>query len=182
VNAGQDTNTGQHHTGHELGRGHRTVEHPLATGPIWQRPADVPGLWVALWVALWVTVLLELGLALFTVLGGHPGLLSGAPGCGSGVRLVADTVVAQGQPGGGGGDPTQQFLGIVDRARQWLMWVLTAVVGLIIVFAGLRYAFAGGRVEEIEAAKRTLKAAVTGYLLAVLADSVVAVLRMIAGS
>jgi hypothetical protein len=60
--------------------------------------------------------------------------------------------------------------------------VLTAVVGLIIVVAGLRYAFAGGRVEEIEAAKRTVKAAVSGYLLAVLADSVVSILRTIAGS
>jgi hypothetical protein len=195
VNAGQDTHTRQHHTGRDLGRGHRAAEQSLTTGHIRQQATDVPRLpagspqltWsalrLALRVVLWVTVLLELGLALFTVLGGHPGLLTGAPGCGSGLRLVADTVLAQGQTSqGGGGDPTQQFLGIVDRARQWLMWVLTAVVGLIIVFAGLRYAFAGGRIEEIEAAKRTLKTAVTGYLLAVLADSVVAVLRMIAGS
>jgi hypothetical protein len=132
------------------------------------------------WAVLSAVVMLGLGLALYLALGGHGGPGCGGCGCGSGgVRLVADTVVAQGQ---GGGDPTQQFLGIIDRARQWLMWVLTAVVGLIIVFAGLRYAFAGGRIEEIEAAKRTLKAAVTGYLLAVLADSVVAVLRMIAGS
>jgi hypothetical protein len=143
------------------------------------------------WVALWAVVLVELALALLGLLGGHPGPSGGGRECRSAaVRLVADTsvsqtqtqVLAQGQTGQGSGDPTGQFLGIVDRARQWLMWVLTAVVGLIIVFAGLRYAFAGGRVEEIEAAKRTLKAAVTGYLLAVLADSVVAVLRMIAGS
>jgi len=136
-----------------------------------------------MWALLSALVLVELGLALLVALGRYPGPTCGGPGCGSGgVRLVADTVAAQGQTGQGGGDPTQQFLGIIDRARQWLMWVLTAVVGLIIVFAGLRYAFAGGRIEEIEAAKRTLKAAVTGYLLAVLADSVVAVLRMIAGS
>jgi hypothetical protein len=146
-----------------------------------------------LWAALWATVLVELALALLVVLGGHPSATCGGRECrAAAVRLVADTavtqaqapvqVLTQGQSGQGSDDPTGQFLGIVDRARQWLMWVLTAVVGLIIVFAGLRYAFAGGRVEEIEAAKRTLKAAVTGYLLAVLADSVVAVLRMIAGS
>jgi hypothetical protein len=182
VNARQDTSTRHDPASRGLGRGHHVADHgrigwrELARGRV--------SLWGSrlTWAALWVTVLLALGLSLFTELGGHPGLLWGARGCGSGVRLVADTVVAQGQPGGGGSDPTQQFMGIVDRARQWLMWVLTAVVGLIIVFAGLRYAFAGGRIEEIEAAKRTLKAAVTGYLLAVLADSLVAVLRMVAGS
>jgi hypothetical protein len=130
-----------------------------------------------------LVVLLELAAAVLVARCGHPVVPACGLGCGpGGVRLVADTTtVAQGQ-GQGGGDPTQQFLGIIDRARQWLMWVLTAVVGLIIVFAGLRYAFAGGRIEEIEAAKRTLKAAVTGYLLAVLADSLVSILRMIAGS
>ena len=132
--------------------------------------------------------LLEVGLAAVGVWGAHPSLaVLGAGGacprgCG-GIRLAADTVLAQGgQNGQGGGDPTQQIMGIVDRARTWLMWTLTAVVGLIIVFAGLRYAFAGGRVEEIETAKRTLKAAVTGYLLAVLADALVALLRNVAGA
>ena len=136
-------------------------------------------------------VLFEVGLGAVGVWGAHPALAAlgaggGCPrGCGP-IRLVADTVLAQGQNGpgsvGGGGDPSQQIMGIVDRARTWLMWTLTAVVALIIVFAGLRYAFAGGRVEEIEAAKRTLKAAVTGYLLAVLADALVALLRNVAGA
>ena len=137
------------------------------------------------WWAPWALVGLALGCAVLALLCGY--LAPPRWVCGSGgVRLVADTVLAQGQPGpggaGGGGDPTQQVMGIVDRARQWLMWVLTAVVGLIIVFAGLRYAFAGGRIEEIEAAKRTLKSAVTGYLLAVLADSLISILRTVAGS
>jgi hypothetical protein len=134
-----------------------------------------------------VLALIEVGLAVVGVLGAHPSLTAlsadaAGPRGSGGIRLAADTVLAQGQNPQGGGDPTQQIMGIVDRARTWLMWTLTAVVGLIIVFAGLRYAFAGGRVEEIEAAKRTLKAAVTGYLLAVLADALVALLRNVAGA
>ena len=177
----------------------RGVEHRLGrerprVGAL--RPRCAPRRWAARVARCWprmlvALVLLGVGLAAVGVWGAHPALSAvsalGAGGAGTrgggGIRLAADTVLAQGgQNGQGGGDPTQQIMGIVDRARTWLMWTLTAVVALIIVFAGLRYAFAGGRVEEIEAAKRTLKSAVTGYLLAVLADALVALLRNVAGA
>ena len=96
-------------------------------------------------------------------------------------QVLAEDALTADQPGQGEGDPSQQILGIVARAQKWLMWLLSGVVGLIFVIAGVRYAFAGGRVEEIEAAKRSVKSAATGYLLVVLADAFVSLLRFVAG-
>jgi hypothetical protein len=135
------------------------------------------------------------------------GVAGGRPHSGYGVRWIADTTLTNSvqtrdaltqdvlsrpvlaedaltadQPERGEGDPSQQILGIVARAQKWLMWLLSGVVGLIFVIAGVRYAFAGGRVEEIEAAKRTVKSAATGYVLVVLADAFVSLLRFVAGS
>lgn len=70
---------------------------------------------------------------------------------------------------------------VVDNARNWVMGILAAVATLFFVIGGARYVLAGGDPGEVERAKLTLKSAMAGYALALLAPIVLSVLRSIVG-
>ncbi|MCX4458231.1 pilin [Streptomyces sp. NBC_01340] len=71
---------------------------------------------------------------------------------------------------------------VVTNLRNWIVGLLAALATLFLTFGGLRYLMAGGDPGEVEAAKRSLKAAAIGYGLAVLAPVIVTVLQGIVGA
>jgi hypothetical protein len=70
---------------------------------------------------------------------------------------------------------------VIDNARLWVMGLLSAVATLFLVVGGARYVMAGGDPSQVERAKQTIKAALAGYALAVLAPVVLSILRGIVG-
>lgn len=70
---------------------------------------------------------------------------------------------------------------VIDNARLWVMGLLSAVATLFLVIGGARYVMAGGDPSQVERAKQTIKAALAGYALAVLAPVVLSILRGIVG-
>jgi hypothetical protein len=78
--------------------------------------------------------------------------------------------------------PSPPGLGqVVDNARLWVMGLLAAVATLFFVIGGARYVLAGGDPSQVERAKQTLKSALAGYALAVLAPVALSILRGIVG-
>lgn len=70
---------------------------------------------------------------------------------------------------------------VVENARLWIMGLLLAVATLFFVVGGIRYVMAGGDPGEVERAKLTLKSALAGYALALLAPAVLTALRGVVG-
>jgi hypothetical protein len=71
---------------------------------------------------------------------------------------------------------------VIDNLRNWIVGLLAGLATLFLTIGGLRYLMAGGDPGEVEAAKRALKAAATGYALALLAPVIVSVLKNIVGT
>lgn len=71
---------------------------------------------------------------------------------------------------------------VVDNARLWVMGMLAGLATLYFVIGAARYVMAGGDPGQVERAKQTLKSAMAGYALALLAPVVLAVLRGIVGA
>ncbi|MGW3956990.1 pilin [Streptomyces sp. NPDC004752] len=71
---------------------------------------------------------------------------------------------------------------VITNLRNWIVGLLAGLATLFLTFGGLRYLMAGGDPGEVEAAKRALKAAATGYGLAILAPVIVTVLQGIVGA
>jgi hypothetical protein len=70
---------------------------------------------------------------------------------------------------------------VVDNLRVWLVGLLAALATLLLTVGGVRYLLAGGDPGELERAKGTIKAALIGYALAVLAPVLVTVVQHIVG-
>lgn len=80
------------------------------------------------------------------------------------------------------GAPAPPGLGqVIDNARLWVMGLLAALATLFLVIGGARYVMAGGDPSQVERAKQTIKAALGGYALAVLAPVALSILRGIVG-
>lgn len=71
---------------------------------------------------------------------------------------------------------------VIDGLKSWIMGILAAVATLFLVIGGLRYMTAAGDPAAVEQAKGSLKAALTGYALAVLAPVILQVLQGILGA
>lgn len=71
---------------------------------------------------------------------------------------------------------------VITNLRNWIVGILAGLATLFFTLGGLRYLTAGGDPGEVEAAKRALKAAATGYGLAILAPVLVTVLQGIVGA
>ncbi len=76
-------------------------------------------------------------------------------------------------------DPT--LSGVISRARNVVIGLLVALATLQLTIAGVRYLFAAGEPEQLDKAKRGVRAAAIGYGLAALAPGLVALLRQIVG-
>jgi len=76
-------------------------------------------------------------------------------------------------------DPT--LSGVIGRARNVVVGLLVALATLQLTIAGVRYLFAAGEPEQLDKAKRGVRAAAIGYGLAVLAPGLVALLQQIVG-
>lgn len=70
---------------------------------------------------------------------------------------------------------------VVDNARGWVMGLLAGLATLFLVIGGARYVMAGGDPSQVERAKVTIKSALAGYALALLAPVILSVLRGIVG-
>lgn len=70
---------------------------------------------------------------------------------------------------------------VVDNARGWVMGLLAGLATLFLVIGGARYVMAGGDPSQVERAKVTIKSALAGYALALLAPVILSVLRSIVG-
>ncbi len=77
-------------------------------------------------------------------------------------------------------DPT--LSGVLDRARNVLVGLLIGIATFQLTIAGLRNVMAAGEPEQIEKAKRGVKAAAIGYGLAALAPPLVGLLKWIIGA
>jgi Type IV secretion system pilin len=76
-------------------------------------------------------------------------------------------------------DPT--LSGVIGRARNVVVGLLVALATLQLTIAGVRYLFAAGEPEQLDKAKRGVRAAAIGYGLAALAPGLVALLQQIVG-
>lgn len=88
--------------------------------------------------------------------------------------LVATPAVAAGQGGASLGE-------VINNARLWVLGLLAAVATLMLVIGGARYVLAAGDPSQVERAKQTMKSALAGYALAVLAPVLLSVLQGIVG-
>jgi hypothetical protein len=76
-------------------------------------------------------------------------------------------------------DPT--LSGVIGRARNVVVGLLVALATLQLTIAEVRYLFAAGEPEQLDKAKRGVRAAAIGYGLAALAPGLVALLQQIVG-
>ena len=88
-------------------------------------------------------------------------------------------ILAQGAAGGGG-DGNQLFTVLTNIIR-WGQSLLVLLATAAFVAGGLRYLWAFGDLSEIDAAKRTVKAAVIGFGIAALASALASILSSIFG-
>jgi hypothetical protein len=97
------------------------------------------------------------------------------------VAIWSTWVVGYASPVAAEGEPPS--LGhVVDNARLWVMGMLAGLATLYFVLGAARYVMGGGDSGQVERAKQTLKSAMAGYALALLAPVVLAVLRGIVGA
>ena len=71
------------------------------------------------------------------------------------------------------------FQGLIDRLIEWIINMALVIAPLIIVFAGLSYATAGGDPGKIEKAKTMLLYAAVGMAVVLLAKSLIETLGKI---
>jgi hypothetical protein len=71
---------------------------------------------------------------------------------------------------------------VISNLRNWIVGILAGLATLFLTVGGARYLMAGGDPSEVESAKRAMRAAATGYGLAVLAPVIVAILQQIVGT
>jgi len=87
---------------------------------------------------------------------------------------------SQGPAGPAGGDGNQLFT-VLNNIIRWGQSLLVLLATAAFVAGGLRYLWAFGDPSEIDAAKRTVKAAVIGFGIAALASGLAAILSSIFG-
>ncbi|MEY9936978.1 pilin [Streptacidiphilus sp. MAP5-3] len=70
----------------------------------------------------------------------------------------------------------------IANITKWIVGLLAGLATLFLTVGGLRYLMAGGDPGEVEKAKGALRSAALGYMLAILAPALVAVLKQIVGA
>jgi hypothetical protein len=71
---------------------------------------------------------------------------------------------------------------VIDNLRVWLVGLLAALATLLLVVGGVRYLLAGGDPGALERAKGSIRAAMIGYALALLAPVLASIVRRVVGA
>jgi hypothetical protein len=71
--------------------------------------------------------------------------------------------------------------GVIDNLRVWLAGLLAALATLFLTIGGIRYLLAGGDPAALERAKGSVKAAIIGYALAMLAPVLATIVQHVVG-
>ena len=70
---------------------------------------------------------------------------------------------------------------VIDNLRVWITGLLAALATLLLMVGGVRYLLAAGDPGSHERAKGSIKAALLGYALALLAPVLVSIVQRIVG-
>lgn len=70
---------------------------------------------------------------------------------------------------------------VIGNLRVWVTGLLAALATLLLMIGGLRYLLAGGDPGAHERAKGSIRAALVGYALALLAPLLVAIVQRLVG-
>jgi Type IV secretion system pilin len=70
---------------------------------------------------------------------------------------------------------------VLSNLRVWLAGLLAALATLFLTIGGIRYLLAGGDPAALERAKGSIKAAIIGYALALLAPVLASVVQRVVG-
>jgi hypothetical protein len=70
---------------------------------------------------------------------------------------------------------------VIDNMRLWITGLLAALATLLLMVGGVRYLLAAGDPGSHERAKGSIKAALLGYALALLAPVLVSIVQRIVG-
>jgi hypothetical protein len=68
---------------------------------------------------------------------------------------------------------------VINNLRLWVAGLLAALATLLLMIGGLRYLLAGGDPGALERAKGSIKAAIVGYALALLAPVLAQIVRQV---
>ena len=70
---------------------------------------------------------------------------------------------------------------VIENLRVWITGLLAALATLLLIIGGVRYLLAGGDPGAHERAKGSIRAALIGYALALLAPVLVSLVQQIVG-
>ena len=70
---------------------------------------------------------------------------------------------------------------VIENLRVWITGLLAALATLLLIIGGVRYLLAGGDPGAHERAKGSIRAALVGYALALLAPVLVSIVQQIVG-
>lgn len=70
---------------------------------------------------------------------------------------------------------------VIDNVRVWITGLLAALATLLLMIGGVRYLLAAGDPGSHERAKGSIRAALIGYALALLAPVLVSIVQQIVG-
>lgn len=90
-------------------------------------------------------------------------------------------LLALAHPAFGQAPATPSLDPVIGRLRLWLAGLLAGLATLALTIGGIRYVTAAGDPANVERAKLALRSAAAGYAMAVLAPSLVGILRSIVG-
>ena len=82
----------------------------------------------------------------------------------------------------GGAWAATELGAVIDNLRLWLAGLLAALATLLLTVGGIRYLLAGGDPGAHEKAKGSIKAAIVGYALALLAPVLAGIVRQVVGA
>lgn len=71
---------------------------------------------------------------------------------------------------------------VIENLRVWITGLLAGLATLLLMIGGVRYLFAGGDPGAHERAKGSIRAALIGYALALLAPVLVSIVQQIVGA
>ena len=70
---------------------------------------------------------------------------------------------------------------VIENMRVWITGLLAGLATLLLMIGGVRYLFAGGDPGQHERAKGSIRTALIGYALALLAPVLVSIVQRIVG-